>query len=152
MRGKIFKNDNVLTVRQKARVLPHRNVIVVLYKTISSISSVCSETNDAFNNRISCCLRVHQVCHCCNSSKFAFHWSSGYGWWLMFVRSWARIPAPYTGWSFFTLICFINCNNVCLKRPKINEKEAVVSPFFEKKLVEIVNFLCQFFTLGHGAL
>ena len=25
---------------------------------------------------------------------------------------------------FFTLICCKNCNDVCLKRPKINEKEA----------------------------
>ena len=28
-------------------------------------------------------------------------WSSGYGWRLMFQRSWVRIPAPYTGWTFF---------------------------------------------------
>jgi len=32
---------------------------------------------------------------------------------------------------FFTYICFKNCN-VCLKRPKINEKEAGVGPFFKK--------------------
>ena len=30
---------------------------------------------------------------------------------------------------FFTFICCKNCN-VCLKRPKINEKEAGVGPFF----------------------
>ena len=30
---------------------------------------------------------------------------------------------------FFTYICCKNCN-VCLKRPKINEKEAGVGPFF----------------------
>ena len=37
---------------------------------------------------------------------------------------------PDTGWTwyFFTLICCKNCN-VCLKRCKINEKEAGVSPF-----------------------
>ena len=34
---------------------------------------------------------------------------------------------------FFTYICCKNCN-VCLKRPKINEKEAGVGPF-KKKLV-----------------
>ena len=41
------------------------------------------------------------------------------------------ISAPYTGWAFFTLIC---CENsiVCLKRSKINEKEAGVDPFFKK--------------------
>ena len=32
---------------------------------------------------------------------------------------------------FFTYICCKNCN-VCLKRPKINEKEAGVGPFFKK--------------------
>ena len=30
---------------------------------------------------------------------------------------------------FFTYICCKNCNDVCLKRPKINEKEAAVGPF-----------------------
>ena len=32
-------------------------------------------------------------------------WSSGYGWRLTFWRLWVWIPAPYTGWTFFTLIC-----------------------------------------------
>ena len=53
-------------------------------------------------------------------------WSNGYGWRLMFKRLWVWIPVPYTWW---TLICCKNCNDVCLKRPKINEKEAVVGPF-----------------------
>ena len=34
---------------------------------------------------------------------------------------------------FFTLICSKNCT-VCLERPKINEKEAGVSPFLKKNL------------------
>ena len=34
---------------------------------------------------------------------------------------------------FFTWSCCKNCNDVCLKRPKINEKEAEVGPFFFKK-------------------
>ena len=42
--------------------------------------------------------------------------------------SWYRILDVH----FFTYICCNNCN-VCLKRPKINEKEAVVGPFFFKK-------------------
>ena len=49
----------------------------------------------------------------------------------MFERLLVRIPAPNTGWTFghfFTLICCKNCI-VCLKRPKINEKEAGVGPF-----------------------
>ena len=27
-------------------------------------------------------------------------WSSGHGWRLMYVKSWVRIPAPYTWWRF----------------------------------------------------
>ena len=30
-------------------------------------------------------------------------WSSGYGKRLKFQRLWVRIPAPYTGWTFFTI-------------------------------------------------
>ena len=41
-------------------------------------------------------------------------------------ESWCLI---LDGHDFFTLICCKNCNNVCLKRPKINEKEAGVGPF-----------------------
>ena len=32
--------------------------------------------------------------------------------------------------NLFALICCKNCNDVCLKRPKRNEKEAGVVPFF----------------------
>ena len=69
-------------------------------------------------------------------------WSSGYGRRLTYRRSWVRIPVPYTGWTwyFFTLICCKNCI-VCLKRPKINEKEAGIGPFFLKK---------TYVTLGGG--
>ena len=59
-------------------------------------------------------------------------WSSGYGRRLTFKRSWVRILAPYTGWTFghfFTLICCKIVPIVCLKRPKINGKEAGVAPF-----------------------
>ena len=61
-------------------------------------------------------------------------WSSGYGRWLMIERSWVQIPAPYTvwNWHFLTLICCKNCIAVCLKRPKIKEKDAGVRPFFKK--------------------
>ena len=58
----------------------------------------------------------------------------------MFERSWVCIPAPYTGGYVFTYICCKNCN-VCLKRSKINEKEAGVGPFFLKKDVKILNIL-----------
>ena len=55
---------------------------------------------------------------------------SGYGRRFMFRRSWVWILVPYIGWNwhFFTLICCKNCI-VCLKRPKINVKEAGVGPF-----------------------
>ena len=42
-------------------------------------------------------------------------------------KSWHRILDGH----FFTLICCKNCI-VCLERPKINEKEAGVGPFFKK--------------------
>ena len=45
-------------------------------------------------------------------------WSSGYGRRLMFQRLWVRIPAPFTGWTFFHIhICCENCN-VCLEGRK----------------------------------
>ena len=60
-------------------------------------------------------------------------WSSCYGKRLTFWRSWVWILVPYTWWTFFTFICCKNCYDVCLKRPKINEKEAGFGPFFFKK-------------------
>ena len=59
-------------------------------------------------------------------------WSSGYGKRLTFLRLWVRIPALYTGRTFFTNIFCKNCNDVCLKRPKTNEKEAGAGHFFKK--------------------
>ena len=49
----------------------------------------------------------------------------------MFERLWVRIQAMYTTWTFFTLICCKNCI-VCLKRLKINKKEAGLANFFLK--------------------
>ena len=46
------------------------------------------------------------------------------------------IPAPYTGWTFFTFICCKNCNDVCLKRLKMNEKEAAVGPFLKNTILD----------------
>ena len=45
-------------------------------------------------------------------------------------ESWHRILDGH----FFTYYCCKNCN-VCLKRPKMNEKEAGVGPFFLKKTI-----------------
>ena len=49
----------------------------------------------------------------------------------MFERSWVCILELYTGWTFFTLI-YCEKIIVCLKRSKINEKEAGVGPFLKK--------------------
>ena len=61
----------------------------------------------------------------------------------MIERSWVRILVLYTGLelTFFTLICCKNCIDVCLKRPKINEKEAGVGPFLNN--FNILSFTCQ---------
>ena len=39
------------------------------------------------------------------------------------LKAVVRIPAPHTGWTFFTLIC-CKIYNVCLKRTKKKRKEA----------------------------
>ena len=55
-------------------------------------------------------------------------WSSAYERRIMFWRSWVRILALYTGWTFFAFVC---CKKIkgCLKRPKINEIEVGDGPF-----------------------
>ena len=53
--------------------------------------------------------------------------------------SWYRILDGH----FFTYICCKNCI-VCLKRPKINEEEAVVGPFFLKTMMEFLSFIIYF--------
>ena len=45
----------------------------------------------------------------------------------MFKKLWVRIQAPYSGWTFSHR--FVVKIVVCLKRPKINEKEAGDGPF-----------------------
>ena len=45
-------------------------------------------------------------------------------------ESWRRI---LDGLTFFTLICCKNCIDVCLKRPKINEKRTGLAHFLKKK-------------------
>ena len=57
-------------------------------------------------------------------------WSSGQGRRLAFKRLWVQIPALDTGWTFFTLYCWKNCN-FCLKKAEINKKEAENCPFFQ---------------------
>ena len=67
-------------------------------------------------------------------------WSSDYGKRLMSWRSWVRILAPYTGWTFFTLIC---CKIVLIfvwKRPKRNKKLAGDRPFKKNYLSAAISF------------
>ena len=55
----------------------------------------------------------------------------------MFKKLWVRIQAPYSGWTFSHR--FVVKIVVCLKRPKINEKEAGDGPFLQKMLQLIPN-------------
>ena len=61
-------------------------------------------------------------------------WSSAYGRRPMCKRSSVWIPAPYTGWTFFTFICCKNCNDVCLKRQKIIDKRPGLVHFLKKDI------------------
>ena len=46
----------------------------------------------------------------------------------MFERLWARIPAPYTGWTFFHIDLLYNLD--CLfEKTENKQKEAGVGPF-----------------------
>ena len=63
---------------------------------------------------------------------------------LSIWRSWVRIPAPYTGWTFFTLICCKNCIDVCLKK---TEKEAGNGPFLKS-----ISFLLKKLIADHSIL
>ena len=58
-------------------------------------------------------------------------WSSGNGRRLMFERSWVRIPAPFTWWTFFTFIWCTNCI-VSLKKTENKRKRGRVILIFLK--------------------
>ena len=61
--------------------------------------------------------------------------NSRYGSRLIFWRSWVRIRALYTGWTFFHIpICCKNCN-VWLKKMKINKKRPGMALLKNKKEV-----------------
>ena len=75
------------------------------------------------------------------------HWSIGYGRRLIVWRPWVRIPAPYTGWTFFTLICCKIALMLVWKRLKINEKEAGDDPL--KKLIMLQNYRKHYGNTGY---
>ena len=61
----------------------------------------------------------------------------------MFNKFRVRIPAPDTGWTFFTLLySFKNCT-VCSKRLK-NGKEAGNGPYLKNSPIFIVTVFCQY--------
>ena len=64
-------------------------------------------------------------------------------------ESWVWILAPYTGWTlhFLTMICCWNCI-VCLKRPKINKKEARVGPFLKNNSFMSAWMYCKNVSVG----
>ena len=64
----------------------------------------------------------------------------------MVERSWVRILALYTGWTFFTLICCKNCI-VCLKRLNKKEKEADVGPFLKNQQLIFIDKTVQLFAV-----
>ena len=51
----------------------------------------------------------------------------------MFERSWVQIPAPYTGWTFFTLICGKKCIGL-FEKTENKRKRGRGWPIFSKKL------------------
>ena len=71
---------------------------------------------------------------------------------LMFWRSWVQIPAPYTGWTFFTCICCKSFNDVSLKTSKINDKSGRGWPILEKVMwvfSELLYIITCLYTLGN---
>ena len=61
----------------------------------------------------------------------------------MYQRLLVRIPAPYTGWTFFTFVCCKNCS-VCLKR----RKRGRGWPFLKKILCIIMTIKKAFNLIG----
>ena len=59
-------------------------------------------------------------------------WSSGYGWRLMFDRSWVQIQPHIMDGHFFALICCKNCI-VFFEKTKNKQKEAGVGPLKKEK-------------------
>ena len=54
--------------------------------------------------------------------------------------------------TFFTLICCKNCNDVCFKRPKINEKEARVGPFKKTYSLKVMVLFASIYHLFNHLL
>ena len=58
----------------------------------------------------------------------------------MFRRLCVQILAPDIRWTFFIYIFCKNCNDVCSKRPKINNKRGRVGPFKKTILLSLKVF------------
>ena len=89
--------------------------------SLSVSFSFCLCHPESQNIRLSLCFTI-SFCLPMNPSFTKYYKLTGYGRRLMFRRLWVPIPGPHTGWTFFTFICCKHCNDVFLKRPKINYK------------------------------
>ena len=76
--------------------------------------------------------RDREIINICITTTCPGPWSSGYGKRLTSKGRGFEYRHRILDGHFFTYNCCKNCN-VCLKRPKINEKEAGVGPFIYKK-------------------
>ena len=67
-------------------------------------------------------------------------WFSGYGWRLMFWRSWVRIPSLYTRWTFFvvTIVLFVKKDVNKLKRGR------KLPIFLKKAIFQIISVAACF--------
>ena len=126
--SRFLDNDCSTMVRAKAPntidpLLKSNQRPISSYTTLKFVYHIDSRRREKSVEPLQSCLRaenrISDNLFCSKSWREA--WSSGSGWWLMFERSWGWILVLYTRWTFFTLICCINCID-CLKRPIINKK------------------------------
>ena len=93
-----------------------KNLLIIKHKQISWI--LASQTGGPPYSDTSPCevceeLMLGEKKKTDSEGNFVFvwweRWSSCYVWRLMFERLWVWFLVPYTGWTFFTLICRKNC-------------------------------------------
>ena len=80
--------------------------------------------------------------------------SWGYCGSLVFCRSWVWIPAPDSGWIFFTLICCKN-DNICLKINKNKRKRGRGWPIKNVRLpfhIRLLNMFCFWHNLPYWSM
>ena len=114
----VFYYDNKITLTQLRRMLMHNFDKIVLKRSIPASFwrfRFFLQSNNKYSINFNC------INHSYSGRE---PWYSGYGKRLTFQRLWVY-------WmDIFSHISCKNFNDVCLKRLKINEKEAGVGPFF----------------------